>query len=119
MSESKIFIPNSFTPDNDNCNDFFYVKALGMFHEFEISIHERWNNSLIFSSNEIVLTNDLLEGSNCDNNIESSYYKMGAWDGKLLNGSKAPFGAYAYEINYKKLKDSKTIRQFGIISLVR
>ena len=90
-----------------------------MFHEFEISIHERWNNSLIFSSNEIVLTNDLLEGSNCDNNIESSYYKMGAWDGKLLNGSNAPFGAYAYELSYKKLKDSKTIRQFGIISLVR
>lgn len=119
LSESKIFIPNSFTPDNDNCNDFFYVKAIGMFYEFEISIHERWNNSVIFSSNEIVLTNDLLEGSNCDNNIQSSYYKMGAWDGKLLNGSNAPFGAYAYELSYKKLKDSKTIRQFGIISLVR
>ena len=119
LSESKIFIPNSFTPDNDNCNDVFYVKATGMFYEFKISIHERWNNSLIFSSEEIVLTNDLLEGSNCDNNIQSSYYKMGAWDGKLFNGSKAPFGAYPYEISYKKLKDSKTIRQLGVISLVR
>ena len=119
LPESKIFIPNSFTPDNDNCNDIFYVKALGLFYEFNITIHERWNNTIIFESNEITLTNDLVEGSSCDNNNHSDFYRMGAWDGNLLNGNKAPFGTYVYEVSYKKLKDSKTTYHLGTISLVR
>ena len=119
LPESKIFIPNSFTPDNDNCNDIFYVKALGLFYEFNITIHERWNNTIIFQSDEIIITNNLIEGSSCDNNNYSSFYKMGSWDGNLFNGNKAQFGAYPYEISYKKLKDSKTTYHLGTISLVR
>ena len=97
----------------------FYVKALGLFYEFNITIHERWNNTIIFQSDEIIITNNLIEGSSCDNNNYSSFYKMGSWDGNLFNGNKAQFGAYPYEISYKKLKDSKTTYHLGTISLVR
>ena len=119
IPESKIFIPNSFTPDNDMCNDFFFVKALGLFYEFNIKIFDRWNTTLIFESNDIILTNVLAENSICDNNNIDPFYKMGEWDGRLSNGNKAPFGAYVYEISYKKLKDSKRKILNGTITLIR
>ena len=28
--EMKIHVPNSFSPNNDNCNDEFYVKGAGL-----------------------------------------------------------------------------------------
>ena len=119
IPESKIYIPNSFSPNNDMCNDFFFVKALGLFYEFNIKIYDRWNTTLIFESNDIILTDDLAENSICDVNNVQPFYKMGEWDGKLSNGKKAPFGAYVYEINYKKLKDSKTKILNGTITLIR
>ena len=119
VPESKIFIPNSFTPDNDMCNDFFFVKALGLFYEFNIKIFDRWNTTLIFESNDIILTDDLAENSICDNNNIEPFYKMGEWDGRLSNGNDAPFGAYVYEISYKKLEDSKREILNGTITLIR
>ena len=61
VPETKIFIPNSFTPNKDLCNDNFYVKALGLFYDFNIKIYDRWNSTLIFESDEIVLTDNLSE----------------------------------------------------------
>ena len=119
LPESKIYIPNSFTPDNDNCNDEFYVKALGLFYEFKITIYERWNGSIIFKSDEIIMTNNLNEGSSCDNNNNNDFYKMGSWDGNYSNGNKVPLGAYIYEISYRKLKNSEVIYLYGKITLVR
>ena len=119
VPESKFFIPNSFSPNKDMCNDFFYIKALGLFYDFEIKIFDRWNSILIFKSNEILLTNNMLENSMCDNNNNTSFYKMGEWDGKLLNGNDAPLGAYVYEINYKELKDSERKILSGTVMLIR
>jgi len=119
IPESKFFIPNSFTPDNDLCNDFFYVKALGLFYDFKIKIFDRWNSTLIFESNKIELTNNLSENSICDNSNNSSFYKMGEWDGKLQNGSDAQLGTYVYEISYKELKDSERKIINGTVLLIR
>ena len=66
VADNKFYIPNSFTPDNDNCNDVFFIKALGLFSDFNIKIYDRWTSTLIFESNEILLTNDMLENSSCD-----------------------------------------------------
>ena len=82
VPETKIFIPNSFTPNKDLCNDNFYVKALGLFYDFNIKIYDRWNSTLIFESDEIVLTDNLSENSMCDNNnfdFCTVFYKMGEW----------------------------------------
>ncbi len=119
IPESKFFIPNSFTPDNDLCNDFFFVKALGLFYDFKIKIFDRWNSTLIFESNKIELTNNLSDNSICDNSNNSSFYKMGEWDGKLQNGSDAQLGTYVYEISYQELKDSKRKIINGTILLIR
>ena len=48
-----------------------------------------------------------------------SFYKMGEWNGKLSNGNDAPIGAYVYEINFKKLKDSENEILNGTITLIR
>ena len=101
------------------CNDFFYIKALGLFYNFEIKIFDRWNSTLIFESNEILLTNNMLENSMCDNNNNTSFYKMGEWDGKMPNGNDAPLGTYVYEITYKELKDSERKILSGTVILIR
>ena len=90
-----------------------------MFSDFNIKIYDRWTSTLIFESNEILLTNGMLENSSCDNNTISDYYKLGAWDGRMSNGRKAPLGAYVFEINYKEKKDSEITKLFGSITLIR
>ena len=119
VPESNIYVPNSFTPNNDLCNDFFFVKALGLFYDFNIKIFDRWNSTLVFESSEIILTNNNEEKSICENDNFSTFYKMGEWDGKLLSGNKAPIGVYVYEINYLKLKDSNRKKITGTINLIR
>ena len=119
VPESNIYVPNSFTPNNDLCNDFFFVKALGLFYDFNIKIFYRWNSTLVFESSEIILTNNNEEKSICENDNFSTFYKMGEWDGKLLSGNKAPIGVYVYEINYLKLKDSNRKKITGTINLIR
>ena len=70
---------------------------------FRITIHNRWSGEIVFESDEIIITNQLEDGNICNNitNVDS-YYKMGSWNGTMLNGLKAPSGVYPYVINYIK-----------------
>lgn len=45
-----IYVPNAFTPNGDNLNDFFSVEEIGV-DEFNIKIFNRWG-ALIFESND-------------------------------------------------------------------
>jgi len=118
--DNKIFVPNSFTPNLDRCNDEFFVKGVGGFYEFNIKIHKRWGGDIVFESDEIILTDSYSDGNFC--NIQQalySYYKMGTWEGKLENGVDAPAGVYAYVIEYKQLANSSTEKIVGTITLIR
>ena len=116
----KIFTPNSFTPNGDYCNDEFYVKGLGSLYSFNIKIHKRWGSEIIFESNEIVLTNDLMNDDVCSNfeNIDP-YYKMGSWDGVMIDGNLSTQGVYPFVIEYKQTKASLTEVIVGHITLIR
>ncbi len=46
-----LFIPNSFTPDNDNLNEIFLAKGTGI-ESFKMLIFDRWGN-LIFESDDV------------------------------------------------------------------
>jgi gliding motility-associated-like protein len=47
-----VYIPESFTPDNDGLNDTWHIKGLGISKEgFSIYIYTRWGN-LVYSSND-------------------------------------------------------------------
>jgi hypothetical protein len=115
-----IFIPNSFTPNADYCNDEFYAKGLGSFYSFNIKIHKRWGSEIIFESNEILLTTHLEDGNIC-NNFENTdpYYKMGSWDGIMLDGNVSNLGVYPFVIEYKQTKTSLTEVIVGHINLIR
>ena len=69
----QVFLPNSFTPNNDGLNDIFLAKGL-FIEEFSMEIYSRWGE-LLFRSE------DLDEG----------------WDG-VYKGSLVPDGSYVYQV---------------------
>ena len=72
------FIPNSFTPNNDNDNDLFFPSIIGH-KNYNLKIYNRWGE-LIFDE---------------DN---------GSWNGKI-NGQKAQIGTYSYSISVVDFND--------------
>jgi hypothetical protein len=118
--DMKIHVPNSFTPNNDNCNDEFYIKGAGGFYSFNIKIHKRWGSEVIFESNEIIETTQSNDGNICNTVIDNNYYcKMGSWNGVMNNGLDAPQGIYPYIINYIATKESPTVTLVGFIILLK
>jgi gliding motility-associated-like protein len=72
------YIPNAFTPDGNNTNDYFAPKG-DEISEFKMMIFDRWGEM-------IYQTEDIQTG----------------WDGRANNGSKvAETGVYVYKISVK------------------
>ncbi len=70
-----VYIPNTFTPNDDNINDVFNVKGLGLKTEgYVMQIYDRWG-TLVYS------TKDINKG----------------WDG-TVKGQKAADGVYIYSV---------------------
>ncbi|WP_317897389.1 gliding motility-associated C-terminal domain-containing protein [Aurantibacillus circumpalustris] len=93
---SVLEIPNVFTPNGDNVNDLFFVKATNL-SEISIIIYDRWGN----------IVYDLLSTTG---NI--------AWDGKTKAGKEAADGTYLYIITAKG-KDGNEYNKKGTLSLFR
>jgi gliding motility-associated-like protein len=73
--EFTIYIPNTFTPNNDNLNDVFNIKGIGLKMEgYSMEIFDRWGN-LVYS------TKDVYKG----------------WDG-TIKGLNAENGVYVYKV---------------------
>ena len=70
-----IFIPNTFTPNNDEHNDFLQIFTDNVV-SFDLEIYNRWGESVFNSKNE----NDL-------------------WDGTYEN-NVVPLGSYFYKIEF-------------------
>ncbi|MES2138056.1 MAG: PKD domain-containing protein [Bacteroidota bacterium] len=90
-----IYIPNAFTPNGDEINDFFPAKAYGII-DFEMFIFDRWGN-LIYQTDDIKKT----------------------WDGKANHGNElAQSDVYVYTV---KITDFKKIKHKyrGVVTLVR
>lgn len=73
--EHYLYIPNAFTPDNDDFNQTFKVSGLG-YLQAEISIWNRWGE-LVFQSSDL--------------NFE--------WDGKNMFGKECEGGVYTYKLS--------------------
>jgi gliding motility-associated-like protein len=70
-----VYIPNTFTPNDDNINDVFNIKGLGLKSEgYFMQIFDRWG-TLVYS------TKDINKG----------------WDG-TVKGQKAEDGVYIYSV---------------------
>jgi gliding motility-associated-like protein len=86
------FIPNSFTPNDDEHNEHFVIKGLNIVH-FNIQIFTRWGQ-LVFESNSI-----------------DKY-----WDG-LFENNRVPEGSYYYQIDVLG-EDKKSFTKGGMIQVI-
>lgn len=92
---SKIFTPNSFTPNGDKVNDLFYVQGHNIV-DYEIYIRDRWGLEVYYS-------NDMAKG----------------WNGKKYNSGKdLPIGVYHYYIKYRVLPEEE-LYHIGSVTLLR
>jgi gliding motility-associated-like protein len=87
-----IFVPNAFTPNDDNLNDVLKPKAFFRIDEISFKIFNRWGKE-VFSS--------------------ASLHK--GWDGKY-NNQQAPPGLYSWTIKYKR--NDKLYQQKGSVLLI-
>ncbi|NVN95175.1 MAG: gliding motility-associated C-terminal domain-containing protein [Bacteroidetes bacterium] len=93
IGASTLYIPNTFTPNNDGKNDLFFVSSTNI-KSFHILIFNRWGN-LLFETNDV--------------NV--------GWDGKF-NGDYVPDGIYTYSL-LAIGDDGVYYRRLGTITVLR
>jgi gliding motility-associated-like protein len=87
-------IPNAFTPNNDNINDFFRLKNASFIARFEMKIFNRWGQ-MVFSSTDA----------------------SPGWNGKQ-NSLLSPEGNYNWVIVYTD-RQGNTETKYGSVLLIR
>ncbi len=90
-----IYIPNSFTPNDDDRNDVFAPVFQCEYNYFVMTIFDRWGNTVYIS-----------------NNVN------GKWDGRFKN-NPCPDDVYVYRIEAIQKSTDKKIIKNGHISLFR
>nr|WP_294859699.1 PKD domain-containing protein [uncultured Fluviicola sp.] len=91
--EAYIYIPNTFTPDGNEYNNYFEAQTTGI-SEFEIRIFNRWGEAFFYST---------------DPHFQ--------WDG-TYKGERCPDGMYNYEVIYTPLNGLRN-RIVGHVNLLR
>jgi gliding motility-associated-like protein len=92
-----LWVPNSFSPNDDGLNDVFKPKAQKV-SDYRLTVYNRWGER-VFQSAKVS------EG----------------WDG-TFDGKQAPTGVYLYQIVYKLRNEEGTIRlktKEGTVQLIR
>ena len=94
-----VFIPNSFTPNDDGINDLFqiFISENWLSPEVKVSIYNRWGEQLFYSEN-----------------VDFS------WDGSF-KGSALNVGVYAYYIELEVEVDGvrKSLTKTGTLTIVK
>src|SRR5690606_4468863 len=91
--EFTLYVPNTFTPNNDGKNESFNANGYGI-RDFNMRITNRWGQQ-VFESNRSQL----------------------GWNGSV-NGRAAQQGVYVYDINVRWV-DGSIDQLIGRVSLVR
>ncbi len=92
------YIPNAFTPNGDNINDFFYGKGVGI-KEYDLWIFDRWGN-MIYRGQEIPVENS-------------------RWDGRANVGKDiAQMDVYTWKVAITDIFNNKH-KYIGTVTLVR
>ncbi|MFM7668498.1 MAG: gliding motility-associated C-terminal domain-containing protein, partial [Bacteroidota bacterium] len=93
-----LWVPNTFTPDNDQYNQSFHVVFYSGFDPFafDFYIYNRWGE-LIWESHDV--------------NV--------GWDGTYNNGMKVPDGVYTWKLKYKRLNNDLKETVVGHLNVLR
>ncbi len=93
------FIPNTFSPNNDGVNDYFYPRGTSVYNIQSMRVFNRWGQ-LVFQRQ----------------NFPANSETMG-WDG-TFNGKPAPSDAYVYIVEVI-CNNAQVVALQGTITLVR
>lgn len=95
--EQMYYVPNSFTPNGDGINDFFYGKSLNVSeNDFEFYIFNRWGE---------------LVWSTTDPNEQ--------WDGTTRGSTKVQDGVYAWKIRGRTYSKNQKFEVNGHVTVIR
>jgi len=97
--ELSVFIPNVFTPNGDNNNDYFTIYSTGITLINELRIYDRWGNN-VFTAYD----------------FEPNIPVLG-WDGRFANVA-ASSGVYAYYADVE-FNDGSTDVFVGDVTIIR
>jgi gliding motility-associated-like protein len=89
-----LYVPNTFTPNGDTKNDLFKASYGDNVTEFHLQVYNRYGQ-IVFETKD----------------------KNKGWDGKFL-GSRQPFGAYAWIIQYKTSVNRSLQKLQGTVLLI-
>jgi gliding motility-associated-like protein len=98
-NNKNVFIPNTFSPNNDGVNDWFYPRGTGLFAIQSMRIFSRWGE-MVFQKNNL-FPNDELAG----------------WNGKY-NGKPLTSDVYTYIIEVV-CENSEVVSYKGNITLIQ
>ena len=80
--EGILYVPNTFTPNNDGVNDFFEIKGENI-NEFELWIYNRWGEEIYYT------------------NVMTNY-----WDG-YYKGKLSQIDGYSWKIRYSDYNNTQ------------
>lgn len=95
IEDVNIFVPNSFTPDNDGFNDVFAPIITGNIEDYKFYVFNRWGEQLFFSE-------------------EIDAFWTGKEDGITLKND-----TYVYRITYKIPGSVEKLSKVGHVTLVK
>jgi gliding motility-associated-like protein len=98
-NNKSLYIPNTFSPNGDNANDYFYPRGGGLFNIKSLRIFNRWGQPVFQKLN--FAANDPSSG----------------WDGKF-NGQAAPADVYVYIVEVV-CTNGTVVTSKGDITLLR
>jgi gliding motility-associated-like protein len=98
-NEGNYFVPNTFSPNGDGVNDYFYPRGSGLYNIQSMTVFNRWGQ-VVFQRK----------------NFPANAENMG-WDG-TFNGKPAPMDAYVYIIEVI-CNNAQIIPLHGNVTLIR
>jgi len=92
-----VYIPNAFTPGENNKNDYFFPQGEGIeLESYDMFIFDRWGKIVWQTGN---------------------FSKK--WDGSNLEGKEVAMGTYFYRITFREYADLDRYVYTGVVHLIR
>jgi gliding motility-associated-like protein len=79
--EPYVFVPNAFTPDEDNVNDILYVRGPYVY-EMIFRIYNRWGEMVFESTDQSKGCDGTFKGRPCDPDVYDYYLDVYCVDGQ-------------------------------------
>jgi hypothetical protein len=113
--EVTIYVPNTFTPNDDEYNQYFYPVFSSYYKPeyFLFQIFNRWGE-LIFESNDT----EMRQGSPISTGVGLYFVKGSSWNGTYKNQA-CPQGTYTWRLQYRHSDSLQLTDTTGHVNLVR